>query len=585
MGVIMPFRVRLGLVSGVITLIAACAPVPSASQPGPGGPDNAAASRVPKTIHIGMQLQEEPVGRGASTGIINITGPGGGGGSGMTEHRLTFHAGLTIYDDHEVLQPQIARQVPSLQDGSWKTADDGGMELTWQIKPNVRWHDGVPLTAQDFVIGTQIARDPDFVGTPPAIGTRQLSEVVAPDDHTLVVRFPKPFVDANLGDNTPALPTHLLGDFYAQGEKQAIQNGRYWTNEFVGLGPFKVGQWVQGSFLEGLAFDDYFLGRPKTDRIVIHYYGDANVMVTALLAGELDVLPAGAQLDTRPLSTIRQAWGATGGTLLPIPKGTRNLIPQFRDPTQPWASDVRARRAVAFALDKQLLVDTLQDGQTTPAFTSITPAISAYQRLEQLGVQKYEYDPSQAQRLLGEAGWTRGSDGIYRNAAGQPFTFEIIASNQPKNVQEVEAVAGQFSALGIQAVPAPYPAAANNASEIRMTYRGWLIWPANGLSGAIDGFSSPSIGTEQNHYRGSNYGGYHSAAYDRLYEQFGITLDPQQSQDLVAQMMKLAADDVAAIPLYYAALGLAYRKGITGPTGAAPGQAANAWNIHTWDVE
>jgi peptide/nickel transport system substrate-binding protein len=532
-----------------------------------------------------MQLQEEPVGHGASTGIINITGPAGGGGSGIMEHRLTFHAGLTIYDDHEVLQPHLARQVPSLQDGTWKTAPDGSMELTWQIKPNVRWHDGTPLTALDLVFGTQIARDPDFVGDPPAVGTRQLSEVVAPDDHTLVVRFPKPFVNANLGDNTPALPRHILGDLYAQGEKQAIQNNRYWQTEFVGLGPFKVGQWVEGSFLEGLAFDDYFSGRPRVDRIVIHYYGDANVMITALLAGEIDVLPAGAQLDTRPLSTIRQAWGTTGGTVLPIPKGTRNLIPQLRDSAQPWASDVRARRAIAFALDKQLLVDTLQDGQTTPAFTSITPAIPAYQRLEQLGVQKYEYDPAQTQRLLADAGWTRAADGTYRNLAGQQFSFEITASNQPKNVQEVEAVAGQFSALGLQAIPAPYPAAASNAAEIRMTYKGWLIWPASSLTNAIDGFSSPSIGSEQNRYRGTNYGGYHSAEYDRLYDQFGITLDATQSQDLLAQMMKVAADDVAAIPLYYASLGVAFRKGVIGPTGAAPSQAANAWNIHTWDVE
>ena len=71
----------------------------------------------------------------------------------------------------------------------------------------------------------------------------------------------------------------------------------------------------------------------------------------------------------------------------------------------------------------------------------------------------------------------------------------------------------------------------------------------------------------------------------KLSDRFGITLDPDESAGLVAQMMKVAADDVAAIPLYYAALGVAFRKGVTGPGGAAPSQAANAWNIHTWDVE
>jgi peptide/nickel transport system substrate-binding protein len=549
-----------------------------------GSADAPSSTRAPKVITIGMQLQQEPVSHGSSTGIINITGPGTGGGSGQTEHRLMFHAGLTVFDDHSVLQPRLAATIPALDDGTWTVAADGSMELTWTLKPNLFWHDGAPLTAADFVLGTQIARDPDVAGDPPAIGTRQLTEVLAPDEHTLVVRFPQPFGAANLGDNTPALPTHLLGDLYARGDKQSIQNSTYWTTDFVGLGPFKLGQWVQGSFLEGLAFDQYVLGRPKLDRIIVRYYGDANTMVAALMAGEVDVLPAGAQLDTRPLSTIRQAWGPSGGTVLPIPKGTRNLIPQLRDPTKPWARDVRARQALAYGLDKQLIVDTLQDGQTTPAFTSITPGLPAYQRLEQLGAPKYEHDPAQAQRLLGEAGWTKAGDGIYRNAAGEPFAFDIMSSNQPKNVQESTAVAGQYSELGLTAKPNPYPAAASNAVELRMTDPGMLIWPATNFTSALDGFSSQAIGTEQNHWRGNNYGGYRSDDYDRLYREFGVTLEPSKSQDLAAQMMKIVADEVAAIPMYYAALGVAFRAGIIGPGGAPPEQAANAWNIHTWDL-
>src|SRR4051812_12162727 len=190
---------------GVALLLMSCAPTSTSTNSGaPGGsgqPANTnAAPRAAKIIHIGMQLQEEPMGRGASTGIINITGPGTTGGSGATEHRLIFHAGLTILDDHSVLQPLLAVQAPSLSDGSWKVAGDGSMELTWKLKPNLFWHDGVPLKADDFVFGPTVARDKDFVAAPPAIGTRQLTEVLAPDDLTLVVRFPTPYVNANLGD-------------------------------------------------------------------------------------------------------------------------------------------------------------------------------------------------------------------------------------------------------------------------------------------------------------------------------------------------------------------------------------------------
>jgi len=242
------------------------------------------------------------------------------------------------------------------------------------------------------------------------------------------------------------------------------------------------------------------------------------------------------------------------------------------------------RQAIAYALDKQLIVDTLQDGQTIPAYTSIAPALPAYQLMEQMGAQKYQFDLQQATRLLNDAGWTKGGDGTYRNGAGQQIAFDITASNQPKNVQEASAVAAQYTAFGIPSNPTPYPAAAQNAVEIRHTYKGFLIWPASSFSNALDGFQSGQIGTEQNRYRGNNYGGWRSADYDRIYEQFGVTLETQKSQELVAQMMKLVADDVGAIPLYYVALGVAFRKGIVGPGGAAPDQAANAWNIHTWDV-
>src|SRR5581483_862251 len=87
--------------------LAACAPRAAPADPAAGGraasPGAQASPAAAKVISIGMQLQEEPVGHGGSTGIVNITGPGTSGGSGQAEHRLIFHAGLTVYDDHSVL--------------------------------------------------------------------------------------------------------------------------------------------------------------------------------------------------------------------------------------------------------------------------------------------------------------------------------------------------------------------------------------------------------------------------------------------------------------------------------------------------
>ncbi len=561
-------------------LLLSCAPTSPAA---PGSASRPASveqpAGAPKTVRVAMQVQSEP-----TTGIVDMTGIASSG-SGALEHRLTFHAGLTVLDASSTLQPRAAFNVPSLQDGSWQTFPDGRMELTWKLRPNAYWHDGTPLKAEDFVFGTEVARDPESIGTPPPQGTKLLSEVVALDDHTLVVRFPQPFVNANQGDNTPPLPVHILREVYQRGDRHLFENHPYWTTEFVGLGPYKLTRWERGSFMEGQAHEQYFLGRPKIDRLIIRYFGDVNGMIAALLAGDLDVLPAGAQLDAGQLMVIREAWqGDAKGTVLPMPKGTRNIFLQMREPSAPWARDVRVRQALAHAIDRQLIVDTLQYGITMPAYTSITPELEAFRLLEQRGAPKYEYDPPRAERLLAEAGWTRGSDGQLRGPAGQPFVITVTSTAQGDNVKEAETVASQWAALGMQSGPSPIAANAANRDELKNVFQGAFIWPGGNLATVLDSFTTGSIPSERTRWKGNNYGGYSNPSYDRLYEQYGVTLDPAQSQSLIADMMKIVADDVATIPIYYAALGLAARKGVEGPGPAAPAQSANAWNIHTWDL-
>lgn len=537
------------------------------------------AARAARVLRVGMQVQAEP-----TTGIVDMTGMATAGSAAL-EHRLTFHAGLTVLDASSVLQPRLALQVPSLQDGTWRTSPDGRMELTWKLRPNAFWHDGTPLTAEDFVFGTQVARDPESIGNPPALGTKLLSEVQAPDPQTLVVVFPQPFVNANQGDNTPALPAHLLSEAYRRGDRQAFENHPYWTTEFIGLGPYRLARWERGSFMEGLAHDQYVLGRPKIDRLIIRYFGDVNTMIAALLAGEVDVLPAGAQLDPGQLTVIRDAWQSDQkGTVMPMPKGSRNIFIQFRDPTAPWVRDVRVRQALAHAIDRQLIVDTLQYGLTVPAYTSITPELEAFRLLEQRGLPRYSYDPVRAERLLTEAGWTRGPDSHLRSATGQSFVINVTSTAQGDNVKEAETVAAQWTAIGLQSGPAPIPANAANRDELKNTFQGVFIWPGGNLGTVLDSHWSGSIPSERTRWKGNNFGGYSNPAYDRLYEEFGVTLDSARSQSLIADMMKIVADDVAGIPIYYAALGLAMRAGVEGPGPAAPGQAANAWNLHLWEL-
>jgi MarR-like DNA-binding transcriptional regulator SgrR of sgrS sRNA len=109
-----------------------------------------------------------------------------------------------------------------------------------------------------------------------------------------------------------------MQDLYRSGDKQAFTSNPYWALEFVGLGPYRIGRWVQGSFMEALAFDDYFLGRPKIDRLIIRYFTDATIIATNLLSGDLDLVAMGS-LKSEDLIPVRSAWEASqGGTILEI---------------------------------------------------------------------------------------------------------------------------------------------------------------------------------------------------------------------------------------------------------------------------
>jgi peptide/nickel transport system substrate-binding protein len=514
----------------------------------------------------------------------------GAGGIGGQEHTFTFHAGLTIYDPQGSILPHIAHKVPSVEEGDWQVFPDGRMEVTWRIRPDVKWHDGTPATASDFVFGLGILQDREMPFARSRAATL-ISNVTAPDPHTLVVNWRQPYTLANVSGPTdiPAVPAHLLGDIYAAGDKQAVINNQYWTRQFVGLGPYRLGDWLLGSHIEALAFDSYFLGRPKIDRLIIRYVGDANVLYATLLAGDVDAITFGS-FQADHFVMMKQDWEARGsGTALAVYSGTRNYRFQLRDPSAPWGQDVRVRRALIQMIDRQALAESLIAGLASPADVLVSPGDPIYRLVEQRGLTRYPYDASAAQRLLGDAGWTRSPDGSYRSSRGEPFAIDVKFTDYVANVKEGEAVAAQWRASGLQTttgiVPDNAPSAVRN--EMRHTFTGVLAGPLRDTHEALEAFITSQIGTQNNRWVGANRGGYSNPAFDALYDRSLVTLNAGEREGLIADMLKIEVDDAVSMHLFYdmQQQTLAFRKGVRGPGPVAPVQLATSWNIHTWEID
>src|SRR5439155_15055585 len=130
----------------------------------------------------------------------------------------------------------------------------------------------------------------------------------------------------------------------------AFTNSPVWGPQWVGLGPYRLTRYEEGSFLEGTAFDQYAAGRPKIDKIIFKSIGDANVVVANLLAGAVDVVTMGYSIKPEQVVQLRDSWVAQGkGDAYAVPNNGRDIFLQYRDPEAPWAKDLRFREAMEYS--------------------------------------------------------------------------------------------------------------------------------------------------------------------------------------------------------------------------------------------
>ena len=568
-------RTRGAFFLGMLTvLLAACGtPQRAGDVQGPAqGGSSTSSSKVLRLVS-----REEPK---DGLGLASASGAGAG------EFGFIFSAGLTVYDRDGSLQPRLAQKVPRVEDGDWQVMPDGTMEVTWKLRPDVLWHDGTPLTAADYELSARLLLDRDM----PRFGadgwsSSSIAGATAVDAQTLVVRWRQPYLFANMAQPSsfPPIPRHIVGDLYQQGDKPVFINSPYWTTEYVGVGPFRVTEWVQGSHVSGEAFDRYLLGRPKAGRVTIQLIPDRNAQVANVLAGEVDVLTPG-NISVLELKTLRDAWDPTGGgTALPVIQGLRQLLPQFRDPNAAWVRDKRVREAFVHMLDRQGMADTLQLGFTVPADSFIVPRDPTWAIADQRGFPRRPYDPAQAQRLMSEAGWSRGSDGMYRDGRGQPLPLQVRGGSD--FVQELTVVAAQFKDAGLDSSPDVIPDTTADQRELQNNYPGVLATSGGGSTSFQD-FNEFNVGTPENRYQGRNRGAYRNPEMERLTNEWAFnSFEEPRRLSVQADIVKLIADDVVSIPLYYNARGQAWTKAVRGPGPFEnPFQSILTWNIHEWEA-
>jgi peptide/nickel transport system substrate-binding protein len=502
-----------------------------------------------------------------------------------------FNADLALIDNRGEPRPYLAAELPRLNTDTWRVFPDGRMETVWKLRPSLTWHDGHPLTAEDFAFAFRLYKSPNlnvFVPKP----QDRVEEIVAVDPHTVLVRWRTSYLHDGEGLNP--MPSHILGPSFAHyeqdeaGQRDIFLSQRYWTTEYVGNGPYRLMGWEPGSHLEGAAFDGHALGRPKIDRVVIRLINDENTVLTNLLAGSVHFSISQA-IRFEHAMVLRREWGlergeGPGKTLF-LATSTATAVPQYRPEYQktPLLLDARVRRALFHALDRQAINDGIFEGQAPIADVWVGREEAYYAQVD-AAITKYPHDPRRAEQLMSEAGLRKDRDGFFASATGERFqpTFWISAGAQREQMMAI-AIHG-WKQAGFDIQPYVMPRALERDQEARATFPHILV---HGIGLAeqttAENTASEQIATAANRWGGQNRGGWWSPEYDRLWDAYNSTLDRSEQIRYLIQMMKIRTEEVTGLPLHYSMNVTAHLSAVRG-VDVGVSATTSHWNMHEWEM-
>jgi peptide/nickel transport system substrate-binding protein len=449
--------------------------------------------------------------------------------------------------------PRVAAEIPTLENGQWRLLPNNEMEVTYKIRPGFKWHDGTPVTAGDAVFAWEVAREPRTGAIAPDTG---ISAMTAPDPATLVVRWRERRAQANIYAHS-FLPRHLLGAQFRE-NPAVIRTGAF-AQRLVGNGPYRLVEWMRGRHVRMQAVEDYVEGRPAIPTLIFRFFPSA-----AAVGGE---------------EVHVNFTGAGGGPQfesLTVPGLIFEHIAINLD--SPLLRDRRVRQALLHAVDREAI--RRQAGWVTEevAHTWLPPR----HPMHNPNARQYGYDPDTARRLLAEAGWTPGPDGVLRNAAGDRFGLVLMTTRgDPRRERTQDLVIAQWRTVGV-AVRKDNP---DNFFDMlfrrQFPHLGMFAFLMHPVETGWSRWHSSMIPTEANRFQGGNYYGWRHAENDRLLEQAGQEMSDSRRDDLMRRQQEVWVDALPALPLWFRNETALVHRNLQGvkPVGVGGGYT---WNVHDW---
>jgi len=549
-----------------------------------------------------------------------------------------FNIGLTYFDSEGVLQPGLATELPSEENGRLVLYRDDsgaiiGQEVFWTIREDAYWSDGVPITSDDAVFTYKVQNTPEMLVTTRAFsGLIDRVEQVGEKGFRIFYKSPNLFFSAvggaiGLARHYDIAPKHIWEPIYDQvmaaivatpESTTEIIEGQFLgappstgTGTVVGSGAFKFEEWQINQFIRGSRRADFFLDPPGPvanylDEVTVRFIVAQPTLLSGIIAGEIEASDDIGLAGLDPVIVAAQLGGL--GTVDSTPSGfieklNFNLFTECQEAVDLLLGDKRTRQAIIQAIDREDLATTVYPGATVSNSFVVAGDIGFDDTLNE-----WEYDPAAASALLAALGWAdTDSDGTLERttADGREIEFALhwVATTADFRIRTGEILQEFLGDVGIKLEVENLPGSVVFASEYinhgsDCSYRGMFEYaeaggigqaPADPLSNELwanDLLESPvdavleNVPLPANGFGGTCMTGWVNDTFDQLRADALMEFDVVKRSAIVREMQQLYNEELPTVPLYDRVEIVAKATGLLNygkGTAAARSQFWNAW--------
>jgi peptide/nickel transport system substrate-binding protein len=497
-----------------------------------------------------------------------------------------FYGGLVSFDPDGNIVPNLLAELPTTENGG---VARNGLSVTLKLKRGVQWHDGKPFTAEDVVFTWEYVMDPATAATTGG-AYRDIARIDKLDSHTvkIVYKNPNPFWPKAFGS---VIPRHVFAPFKGARSREAPANFKP-----IGTGPYRFVDFKPGDLVRAEVFPGYHEAKwPFFDRLEMKGGGDAVSAARAVLqTGDYD-FAWNMQVEDDVLRRLEQ--GGKGRLDIAWGGGIEQVVCNFTDPLKevggerssvkaphPFMTDPAVRAAVSLLVDRASIQEQIYGrlGKATANYLNAPPAFRSANT-------RWEYSPEKAAKVLDDAGWKRGGDGI-RAKGGERLRMLFQTSiNAPR--QKTQAVFKQAAAkIGIDVevkaiTPAVYfstdPANPDTLAHFSADLQMYSL--VNGSPDPqlfMQPFVSWEIAQKENKWAGRNSSRWRHDDYDRLYRATETEMDPAKRAALFVRMNDMLVQNVVIVPFLWRGSASAVSSTLRGTD--VSGWDSTLWNLAHW---